>query len=177
MLDKYIRSNAGTVDYYINKFIRTKRFESRLMRLIISGYIGKSENLKTNSLDTVSMNNLFHQKGSVEVKMEKGNIQAFENTMNLIKSHKSKILLVMMPMYKIKYQTFNRTGYEALCNYLREYCRTIGGAEFIDLNYASLTNRPDLFSDFLHFNVRGQTELTDIISTILMTKDIDQRSH
>jgi hypothetical protein len=133
-IDKYIKENASIKEYYTNKIIRTKRFDSRLIRLIIMGYLGKCDNLKTNTMDTTALLPLIAQKRMTEVNMVQSNIEVFENTMDLIRSHKATIVIVMMPMYYIKLQTFNNEGYSKLCNYFKEYCSSRENIKFMDFN-------------------------------------------
>jgi hypothetical protein len=167
-INKYIKEHASLKEYFINKIIRTIRFDSRLVRLIIMGYLGKYDNLKTNTLDTTELLPFIEQKGKVEVLFEKSNIEIFENTMDLIRSHNSEIVLVMMPMYYIKLQTFNSSDYERFFNYFKDYCSLREGVDFMDLNQDSITYNAGYFSDQLHFNINGQKMITNIISTKLI---------
>jgi hypothetical protein len=166
-IDRFVHERASSKEYYINKIIRTKRFDSRLMSDIIKGYFGKYDNLKTNELDTATLLQLVADKGMTEINMEKSNIEVFENTMDSIRLHNAGIVLVMMPMYYIKLQTFNGEGYKNLCDYFEDYCSSKENIRFLDLNKDSLIFNSGYFSDQLHFNVYGQQHITKIISSYL----------
>lgn len=167
-IDNYVKEKASKKEYYINKIIRTKRFDSRLVRLIIFGYIKKFDNLKTNKLDTSILEPTASIRGKNRVNLEKSKIEIFENTIDLIRSHNSSIILVMMPMYHIKFHSFSSTEYDILCKYFMDFCSSREGIEFLDLNQDSLIYNSDYFSDQLHFNVYGQEQITRIISSYLI---------
>jgi hypothetical protein len=162
-IDNYVKENAGTREYFANKIIRTKRFESRVIRLIVQGYLGNYDNIKTNTFDTATLTSFEEQRGEAEVVLEKSNIEIFEETMGLIRSHNSNIILIMMPMYYLKFQTFNNDGYRVLSNYFEDFSSSHEGINFIDLNRDSLIYSSEYFSDPLHFNVYGQRQITGIV--------------
>ncbi len=167
-IDKYIKERTSIKEYYINKIIRAKRFDSRLIRLIIMGYLGKSDNLKTNTLDTATLLPLITKKGMIEIAFEKMNEELFEKTMDIISSNHANIILVMMPMYHIKLNTFRKEDYNKLCKYFKDYCSARKDIEFLDLNQDSLIYNPNYFSDPLHFNVYGQRQITHMICSHLI---------
>lgn len=167
-IDMYIKERAGTREYITHKIVRTTRFDGRLIPTIAMGYLGKYENLKTNTMDTVPLLPLLTKQGLTEIRLEKNNIEVFENTMDLIISKNSDIILVMMPMYYMKLNTFRSSDYNALCKYLEEFSTSREGISFINLNKDSLTHNAGFFSDQLHFNVYGQRLITDIISSQLL---------
>lgn len=167
-VEKYIKENASVKEHGINKIFRTKRFDSRLLRLIVMGYLNKYDNLKTNKLDSTAILQMIPQKGSSNVIMDESNIEIFERTMDLILSHDSGILLVMMPMFYTKLETFNMESYRKLCAYFEDYSATRENVEFLNLNQDSLIYNADNFSDPLHFNVYGQRHITNVISSYLV---------
>lgn len=172
LFNDYIKENATIKEYYINKIIRTKRIESRLMRYVVFGYLGKYEKIKTAELDTTNLQPLIDQKGKVEVKMEKSKIEIFENTMNLIESNDANVIIVMMPMYRAKLQTLDNEGLSFIRNYFETLSSKSDNIDFIDFNNDSITSNTHYFSDPLHCNLYGQRVVTDIISSYLTgTKD------
>jgi hypothetical protein len=169
-INNYIKEKASIKEYYIHKVIRTKRFDARLIRTIMMGYLNLYENLKTNTLDTAKLLPFVDEKEKTEVIIEQSNVKVFENTMDLIRSHNASIILVMMPIYYIKLQTFNNKGYRNLCKYFEDYCSTRKDIEFLDLNLDSAIRNTMYFSDPLHFNVYGQRHITNLISNHLIEK-------
>ena len=166
-VDRYIKEKAGLTDYYLNNIIRTKRFDSRLIVNIAKGYLGIYDDVKTNTLDTVAIIQMREQTGKVNVKLEKANLRIFENTIDTIRSHNASIILVMMPMYYLKLQTFNKDGYNSLCQYLENYCLTRKEVNFLNLNENDIIMNADYFSDPLHFNRRGQRQITNLMGSYL----------
>ena len=167
-INSYIKENASPREYYVHKIIRTTRFKSRSFISIVSGYLGMFGNVKTNTLDTTALVPLISEKGKKEIIIQQANREIFENTMDTILSYNSNIVLVMMPMYYIKFQTFNGDSYKNLCSYFENYCSVRKGIRFIDLNHDSLIFNPGYFSDQLHFNVYGQRRITKIISSYIV---------
>lgn len=163
---KYIKEQARPLEFYINYFIRVKRFESRLVRLIMLAHLGKNESFKTNVLDSTD----FAQStdGKTKIKIEESKINVFEDTMEIIRLNNSKVILVMMPMYIQKFNTFEKESYIGFCRYFQDFCAEHKNTLFLDLNQDSLIYNPSFFSDQLHFNVYGQKEITNIIITQLM---------
>lgn len=167
-IDDFIKSSSDLTDYWIHKIIRTSRFDSRLIRLILMGYLNKFDNLKTNQLDPSSISQLIDQKGEVEIQMEQDNIEVFENTINLIHSNHAKTILVMMPMYYAKLETFNSDDFRKLCGYFEDFSSKKENISFMNLNQDSLIYNSGYFSDPLHFNVYGQSKITDLVSSFIL---------
>lgn len=167
-VDEYIKGTVGIREYYTNKLIRTRRFDARLVRLIMMGYLGKFDNLKTATMDTTALFSMVNKKGKTEIVIENNNIKVFENTMEVIRSNNSNILLVMMPMYYLKLQEFDSNDYENLCRYFKDFCSDWEGVKYLDLNQDSLILNAGYYSDPLHFNVYGQRQITRIICSYLI---------
>ena len=167
VIDQYIKQNAPRREYFANKIIRTKRYDSRLNRLIIRGLLNNYDNLKTNSLDSAVIEHLYLRKETINIGMEKSAMSMFENTMDLIESHNSDIILIMMPMYYMKLNTFNQDEYKLLVDYLENLCSSRDHIKFLDLNNDSLIFNPAFFSDPLHFNSSGQRQITKEICNLL----------
>jgi hypothetical protein len=166
-IDKFVNERAGKKEYYIHKLVRTSRFDSRLLRLVVSGYSGNYNNLKKNRLDTASLVQLIALKDKSQVIMDSQKIKVFGNTMDLIIANNSRILLVMMPMYYHKLQTFNSTELEGLNKYFERFSKAHKDITFLNLNQDSLVRDANLFSDPLHFNLYGQQKISGIISSYL----------
>ncbi len=160
-MDTYIYNRAPIKDYLVHKFIRCSRFDSRLMRLIIMGFMGNFDNMKTNELsgDEIADDKI----GFVSIPYDETKKDIFGETMNLIEANGSDVILVMMPMYKAKYLSFNPNEYTQLSDYFRNFCLNRKGFTFIDLNRKELIENTKNFSDEVHLNVNGQDEVTKMI--------------
>ncbi|MGQ1785724.1 hypothetical protein [Saccharicrinis sp. GN24d3] len=166
-IDSYIRDNAEPREYYVHKLIRTKRFESRLVVSIVNAYVGNYENFKTNQIDSSSVAHLLDEKGTKEVAMDESMIAIFESTMELVRAHSSNVILVMMPIYKAKLETFKKEGYDNMCDYFINYSSKYDKVRFLDLNKERIIQEPGYFSDPLHFNLYGQKYISDTVSWYL----------
>jgi len=168
-ISDYIKRNSPHArDYLIHKYLRTTRFESRSFVDVISGYLNFSGNIKTNTLDTTLLRSLVSERGQVYIEIKDADRKVFEETMYKIREHKSNVILVMMPIYYLKLQTYNSESYNDLCRYFNDFSLGAEGVSFIDLNQDSLIFNPRYFSDLLHFNVYGQQQITQLISKYLM---------
>lgn len=166
-ISKYVKENANKREFYISKIIRSKRFDPRLLRLILMGYFNVYDNLKINTLDTMA---IMRESINVEeqlIVMEETSIRVFEETVEIIRNNKADVLLVMMPMYFSKLETFNKESYKELCNYFGEFASSYEDVRFVDLNQDSLITNPKYFSDPLHYNLYGQRRITEIIGGLL----------
>jgi hypothetical protein len=166
-IDRFVKERAGNIDYYIHKLVRTSRFDARLLRLVASGYSGNYENLKTNKLDTSNLVQFLDQKDILHVILEPDKIKVFENTMELIAANNSRIILVMMPMYYYKLETYNSIELEELYKYFESLSQKETDITFINFNQDSLVRDAGLFSDPLHFNLSGQQRISRIICNYL----------
>lgn len=167
-LNKHIREKAGVMDYYLHKIIRTKRFDPRLMRLVFSGFTARSNNVKTNGIDPADLNRLKYQQYKEPLDMVPVNKEIFEETMKLILSNNARVIIVMMPMYYLKLQTYNKNELEEFYTYIETYCNSRENIHFINLNKTDLVRDPDLFSDPIHLNVFGQRRITEMISSYIV---------
>jgi hypothetical protein len=167
-IDQYIHERASCVDYFLNKLIRTKRFDSRLFPPIIMGYLGKYNTIKKTQLDTTQITNYKSQKGKTPVIMERSKVEVFENTMNIIKSNNANIILVMMPIFYMKMQTFDNESYNNLCKYFESYSLSRQNVKYLDLNNENLNRKAKYFSDPLHYNIYGQKQISHLISLYLI---------
>lgn len=167
-LNRSIKERAGFKDFWLHKIIRTKRFDPRLMRLVFSGYTARSNNIKTNGIDPADINRLKAQQGKEPLDMVPGNKEIFEETMQLIQANHARILIVMMPMYAMKLQTYHQADLEKFYSYIESFCNSKQNIQFINLNKTDLAGDPALFSDPIHLNIHGQRRVTDVISPYLM---------
>ena len=167
-IDSFVRSHADIKEYWVHKIIRTKRFDSRLLSTVIRGYLSNFENVKTNEIDINSLRPLIQQKDKVPVRMNDSLVETFEKTMHLIEARGVRVIIVMMPMYHIKLQTFNKIEYEFLCNYFTEFCSNREYLDFLNLNMDSIIHDTKYFADPLHFNVNGQNYITNVLGSYLV---------
>ena len=167
-IDQYISKNAPPWDYLIHKFIRTSRFDSRLLISITKGYLGRYDDVKLNSLKENEIKSLVVRRNTLPVILNKKLMTTFENTISLISNNSANTIIVMMPMYYVKKQSFDRIGYKKLSLYFENFCQNKANVKYIDLNRSKMTYSVSYFTDPLHFNVYGQTKLSEIISSLIL---------
>lgn len=167
-MDAYIKKNTDKLDYLIHKIIRTSRFDSGLIISILRDYFGKNENIKTNQIDNNAIKKLEEQRGKKQVIINTDQKSVFESTMDLLSDQKSQIILVMMPMYQAKLQSFDSVGYLALSKYYENYANEKPNVKYIDMNESDIVKSKYYFSDPLHFNKYGQKKLSEMISSIIL---------
>ncbi|MCK5691776.1 MAG: hypothetical protein KAI08_02975 [Bacteroidales bacterium] len=166
-IDQYIKEKAPPREYYIHKYIRTTRFESRSFIGLVAGLIGFSGDVKTNSLDEGMLQPLIAEKGTEAIVINAENRAVFEKSMETISSHDANVILVMMPMHHVKLQTYKDEDYTRLCRYFEDYSASREDVSFLDMNQDSMVYDAGNFSDPLHFNAFGSKQITDIISVYL----------
>lgn len=167
-MDKYIRKNTTYLDYLIHKIIRTSRFDSGLIISIFRDYFGLNENVKTNQIDDNAIRNLEEHIGENQVIINVDKKSVFESTIDFLSNQKSQIIIVMMPMYQAKFQTFDSLGYLALSKYFENFAKEKSNVKYIDMNESEMVKSKDYFSDPLHFNKYGQKKLSEMISSVIL---------
>ncbi len=172
-IDHYVKEKAPPRAYYIHKYIRTTRFDSRNFISIVAGLFGIGGDVKTNSLDEGMIRPLLEEKGTEPIVINEENRKAFEQSMETIQDHHADVILVMMPMHIAKLQTFKEEDYEKLCRYYENFSASHDHISFLDMNRDSMIYDGGNFSDPLHFNANGSHRITDIISVYLT----EQRAH
>ena len=167
IIDQYIREKASPREYYIHKYIRTTRFDSRSFIGIIAGLFRVSGDVKTTSLDEGMLRPLMEEKGTEDIVINEDNRAVFEESMQLIEDHGARVILVMMPMHKVKLETYKEKDYKDLVAYYEEYSASREHISFLDMNRDSMIYDSGNFSDPLHFNASGSRHITNIISVYL----------
>jgi hypothetical protein len=166
----YFKERMNLISYYIYKFIRTERYDERLIITSYRGYFKKFNNWQNNVIDQKRIEELKKNKGSVQVEINKEKVEIFKRTMELFKNKNIEVFLVMMPIYSVKKETYQSESYNDFCNFFKTYCSSNPNIFFIDFNLdKSLTERSDFF-DPIHLNTKGQTELSKSMVEVLNSK-------
>jgi hypothetical protein len=166
-IDTFIRSKAEIREYYIHKYIRSLRYDINLVKSSINGHLRTIPNVKTQILDTNSLEGLRASWNSVEVEINPDKIELFEGTIKSIQEHGASVILINMPMYSLKFKTFRTSDYQDYISYLETFSRKHQNVIFLDLNINSINSHNRYFSDPLHLNHEGEQIITDKLIDIL----------
>jgi hypothetical protein len=166
-LKPYFKERMSFMSYLIFKFIRTERYDERLLITSFRGYFQKFDNWQDKVIDSARIKELRANQGSVIVELSKGKIELFYRTMEQISKKKIKIILVMMPMCSGKKETYQVDTYTDFCNFFNEYCSSNSNTIFIDFNLDERLTDYTNFFDPIHLNTKGQNELSRKIVEVL----------
>ncbi len=156
----FIKSKTDFKEFWIRKLIRTSRYNSDLISLSIMGYTGNYENKKNQTLDPNVLEGLKKDYNSVPVEFDLEKVRLFKETVELVASHSQKIILVNMPIYKTKMETFKKEEYQVFLSFIKQFSKDNKNLLYLDLNQGQLIKDSNLFSDPLHVNVNGQEQET-----------------
>ena len=166
-IDTFIRNRADQKEYFSHKYIRSLRFDIQLVKSSINGYLNNYSNIKTLILDTNSLEGLRGSRNSVEIEIDEDKRKLFERTIELIQNHGAEVILINMPMYSLKFNTFKSSDYNNYISYFESYSDNNDNMLFIDLNTPSFNNESKYFSDPLHLNHNGEKALSKKITEVL----------
>jgi hypothetical protein len=168
-MDAFIKSKSDVKGYWLRKIIRTSRYNTDLISFSIRGYLHKFENQKQQVLDLNALAGLQSQSNSVPVQIDPSKIDLFKQSIALIQKHSQKIILVNMPIFTTKMETFKSDEYEKYINTLVNFSKANNQVYFVDLNNPEVTKNPNYFSDPLHLNAKGQVEATKLLTSFITT--------
>ena len=166
-LNSYFKERMGLMSYYIFKFIKTKRYDERLLITSFRGYTKKYDNWQDNVIDPDRIQDLMENHDSVTVELNKEKTELFYRTMSLFNKKKIRVIIVMMPLYSGKIGTYQVGSYNDLCKFFKVFCSKNENTFFIDFNSdQGLTDYKNFF-DPIHLNTKGQNELSSSIVKVL----------
>lgn len=169
-IKKYIRDQADPTDYFIHKWVRSTRYDAQLIVTSLRGYFGSYENYKAAVIGTQELKVLNAARGAYSIGFNKDKIRVFEESIQLIKRHHAKVILVMMPMVYEKSMTFDQEGLKVFENYFLSFSRN-QSIRYVNFNLESISRNTSLFSDPVHLNINGQTKLTNMIVDSIKNKE------
>jgi hypothetical protein len=173
-INEFIKNKTTFKDYFIRKFIKTSRFNLDLFSLSLNGYFGMYENKKTQVLDEKSLKGLKKRFNSVTVEFDMDKVELFKRTIAFAKSNSNKIILVNMPIFESKMQTFKNEEYQVFISFIKKYSRSHQNILFLDLNKSVKTSNPNFFSDPLHLNFQGQFEATKSLTDFINFNELNK---
>ncbi|MGV9003533.1 hypothetical protein [Flavobacterium sp.] len=160
VMNEYVKERTNYREYLIRKFIRTSRYNLDMFSISIKGYLGTYENQKNQNIAPTIIEELKKNPNSVPVEFDKSKFELFKKTLAFTKMNSKKIVLVNMPIFIYKKETFKSNEYDYYISMLKETLKTEKEVYFLDLNDKNMTTNPNYFSDPLHLNYRGQIEVT-----------------
>jgi hypothetical protein len=170
-MSAFVESKTSTKEFWFRKIFRSSRYNVDLITTAIKGYAGNYENQKHQVLDTKALSGFEKEINTVPVELDPQKIALFMESIELMKVHSKKIILVNMPIYSAKMKTFKSLEYE---NYLKKVSGFSKDNEvyFLDMNQSDLVHNPDYFADPLHLNSAGQAQVTKLLTSFIESKGI-----
>jgi len=173
-MDEFIKSKTSFEDYWVRKLIRTSRFNTDLISLAFRGYLGSYENKKDQFLDENALEGLKGEVNTVSVELNQEKFTLFQNTLDLVQQKAEYTILVNMPIFSAKKETFKDVEYNGYVDAISNFVKTKENIYFLDLNQSKLINNPTYFSDPLHLNSKGQKEVTRILTNFLKEVELNE---
>ena len=163
----FIRSKTDAKEFWIRKVIRCSRYNNDMIALSIKGYMHNYENQKHVVLDNTALSGLKSEANSVSVELDPEKIRLFRESIALMKLHSKKVILVNMPVFSTKQETFQADGYAAYLKTIQQAANANDGIYFLELNNTDLIKNPNYFSDPLHLNADGQAQVTGLLTKFI----------
>jgi hypothetical protein len=152
------------------KLIRSLRFDDQLKINSFRGYFRKYGNWQDGNIDTTKIDKLKENKGSISIEMDNNQIEIFQRTIRQLNNQGVTVLLLMMPIYSVKKETYQPESYNHFCSFIKYFCSTSPRTYFIDLNTIDSLTEYHNFFDPIHLNTNGQNEVSRVIVDILKYK-------
>lgn len=162
-MSEFVKSKTSYKDFLLYKFIKTSRYNGDLITVAIRGYLGSYENKKNQILDPVALSGLKKKVNTESVEFNLKKVEIFKEIVTLVQKNSNKIILVNMPIFETKMQTFKKEEYQVFISFIQKLASEQKKILFLDLNQKNITSNPALFSDPLHLNSQGQKVATDTL--------------
>lgn len=166
-MSDFVKSNTDTQEFWVRKLIRCSRYNNDMIALAIKGYTGNYENQKNLVLDLNALQGLKNEANSVAVELDPQKIELFKAAVDLMKKHCRKVILVNMPVFSTKLQTFKANEYQQYISVVQGVASGSNKTYFLDLSQPDIIDNAGYFSDPLHLNASGQVEVTKAMTQFM----------
>lgn len=160
-IDEYIYSSAPLSDYLIHKAIHTTRYSDALINSAFRGYFNNWNNYKFGKTDIEQLRKAVAEGRQRKISKDVSSKIRFEESIDLLKSHGLKIILVGTPVVDILNMSESEK-YQEYIDYMNQLAQS-PDIEFWDLN-PEFSSRYELFFDNIHLNRQGQTEVNKYLA-------------
>lgn len=158
ILDYVRKSFAGSMEFWVRRFVHCSRYGDLLISLSVRGYLGNWTNLKRGQLDILSLRKEVGKGRFRRIEFNQAVVSEFDTTLKFLRSRGIKVVLAYIPTMDIFNQAEPVLHNEALDRF-RRYAAADPGIVFLDYN-RDYEGRHDYFFDAIHMNANGQRVVT-----------------
>ena len=171
----FIEANCSSkVDFTINRFVKTARFNDLNIKNSILGYLQNYRNNKFSSVDTVILKKEVANGNFRKINFDKGLQKDFEATLEYLESKNCLTVLLFIPTISILNNS-DSVNYNKAIAMLNQYSKEYKKVVFLNYN-PKFSNKYMLFYDPIHLNPEGQKVVTETliadIEQLLSKRDI-----
>ncbi|MFC1859903.1 SGNH/GDSL hydrolase family protein [Thermodesulfobacteriota bacterium] len=159
----YVKENVSSSgEYWLRRYMKLPRFNEVTLALSIRGWLSKWTNLKHGRIDIKKLRKMLSQGDFRKITFDKKQVDLFEETIRLVRSHNIRLVLVYIPTIDILNEAEPEKYREAIRKFAA-YAAKDTGISFLNYN-AEFSDRHDLFYDPIHLNPHGQKIITGRLS-------------
>ena len=162
-IDDYVSNNSERLDYLSKKYIRSSRYNEQLVSGAMRGYLGKWDNLKYGTVDTLKLVKTIKNDSYRKINNNSTNVELFKETIALLKQNDIKIILLYVPtidkLEHIQQENFDKT-------IIIFENQTDDQVVFVNFQ-EPWSHYYNLFYDPIHLNPKGQQQITEELITFL----------
>lgn len=159
-VDDYINRQSSKADYWLHKLIKTTRFnDDGLKNSALRGWIGNWDNFKNNTIDIDWYKKWRDDGNERNITMNDSIISQFEQTIQLLTSHRIKVILVNTPTLDLL-NNYEPEKYKRMMEWFTQFADNNTMVEYWDFNPKYAADH-SIFSDRLHLNRKGQEVITE----------------
>ncbi|MFC1828169.1 hypothetical protein ACFL0O_00985 [Thermodesulfobacteriota bacterium] len=159
----YVKANAASPgEYWLRRNLKLTRFNEVTIGLSIRGWLNKWTNLKYGQINIEKLQKELKQGAFRKIEFDQSQIDLFEDTIRLVRSHDIQLVLVYIPTIDL-YNNAEPEKYREAIKRFEAYAEKDNRITFLDYN-PEFSHRHDLFYDPIHINPTGQKIITGRLS-------------
>ncbi len=157
-INKYIKEQAETGNYWIHKLLKTSRFDESLISSSFRGYLNNWTNLKYGEVDTVRLKEQIKAGDFRRINNSTVNIELLKETIRELNRKNINVILLYVPTIDVYNQAEPKKFTETL-EIFKQMADEFENVSF--LNYLEpYSHDYSLFFDQIHMNPKGQELIT-----------------
>ncbi len=160
-INSYIRESTSVYDYWLHKLICSTRYSDALLNSSIRGWLRDWSNYKIGQLDVETLRKQIEGGKQRHIDFDPDLIEAFENTLSLLKQKGIITILVNTPIAQILNE-YEPLEYQKIISYLQSQSDSTN-VYYWDLN-PEFSGKYDLLFDPIHLNVEGQQVINSVLA-------------
>ena len=159
LVKEYIKDNTSDrLHFFIYQLLHTSRYDDAMVNRSIRGWLGFDENLKRGNVDLVRLRQRIKDKRIRPVRIDKNNLECFDELMHWLTERKIKVVLWQPPTIDIL-DEINHDQREKVRDLFRNRAAADPAIFYFEylLDYRS---KYDIFYDGIHLNSKGRGLIT-----------------